>query len=79
MSKYRYSLYYLFDQPSLIEGLARILDLGGTLRYDYRPSRTAYEKDIAATRSDWGAIGQDIGEAIGAYSDRDTTECLTHE
>ncbi len=79
MSKYRYTLYHSLEKPSLLGGLARILDLGGTLRCDYRPSSTLYEKDIAAMRSDWTTVGQDIGEAIGAYSTHGTIDSLTHD
>lgn len=79
LSKYRYHLYCSFDKPPLVEGPARILDLGGTLRCNYWLSRNPYEKDIAATRNDWRTIGQDIDEAIGAYPNHGTTERLTHE
>ena len=71
IEKYRYSLYYSYARPSFIEGLARIFDLGGTLRNDYKPCRTVYEQDIAAMRNDWIVIGQDIGDAICAYADRE--------
>ena len=67
IEKYRYSLYYSYARPSFIEGLARIFDLGGTLRNDYKPSRTVYEQDIAAMRSDWIVIGQDMRDVINTY------------
>ncbi len=79
MSKYRYTLYHSLEKPSFFGGLARILDLGGTLRCDYRPPSTLYEKDIAAMRSDWITVGQDIGEAIGAYSTHGTIDSLTQD
>ena len=74
MDKYRRFLYYSYNRPSFLEGLARIFDLGGTLRNDYKPTRTVYEIDVAAMRSDWIEIGRDIYEAIGAYADGGTSE-----
>ena len=74
IEKYRKYLYYSYTRPSFLEGLARILDLGGTLRNDYKPTLTVYETDIAAMRSDWIEIGQDIDDAIGAYADGGTSE-----
>ena len=79
MDKYRNSLYYSYTKPSFLGGLARILDLGGTLRNDYKPTRTVYEIDVAAMRSDWIEIGRDIDGAIGAYADGGTSERLTYE
>lgn len=79
MDKYRNSLYYSYTKPSFLGGLARILDLGGTLRNNNSPSGSVYEMDIMAMRSDWIAIGQDIGDAIGAYPDHETSDRLTHE
>ena len=79
MEKYRCFLYYSYTRPSFLEGLARIFDLGGTLRNDYKPTRTVYEIDVAAMRSDWIEIGRDIDGAIGAYADGGTSERLTYE
>jgi hypothetical protein len=79
MNRYRNSLYYSYTKPSFLGGLARILDLGGTLRNNNSPSGSVYEMDIMAMRSDWIAIGQDIGDAIGAYPDHETSDRLTHE
>jgi|SwirhisoilCB1_FD_contig_21_24546325_length_437_multi_4_in_0_out_0_1 hypothetical protein len=49
----------LFAHPSILEGLARILDLGGTLN-EYNQSATPEEADLVALRSDWEAIGSDF-------------------
>ena len=74
MEKYRNYLYYSYTRPSFLGGLARILDLGGTLRNNYSPSGSVYEMDIMAMRSDWIEIGRDIDDAIGAYADGGTSE-----
>ena len=79
MDRYRDYLYYSYAKPTFLGGLARILDLGGTLRNTYSPSGPVYEMDIVAMRSDWIAIGQDLGDAIGSYPEHETSERLTHE
>lgn len=56
----------LFARPSAIEGAARLLDLGGTLQ-GYNNSQSDMEADSRALSSDWYAIGQDLGDAVGAY------------
>ncbi len=49
----------LCARPSFLEGLARILDLGGTLN-EYNQSETPDDADLVALRSDWEAIGEDF-------------------
>ena len=78
MNKNRFS-FYAFEIPSFIEGLARIFDLGDTLQDDYDFPQTGFEDDIAAMRSDWIVIGQDIRDAIIAFPDHEEAEYLTHE
>ena len=71
--------YYAFNLPSFFDGVARILDLGGTLE-DYDPVfDRGHEEDLAALRSDWIVIGQDFRDAIAAYADSEIAERLTHE
>lgn len=71
--------YYVFDLPSILSGVSRIFDLGGTLE-DYDPTfRNGPEEDLAALRSDWIVIGQDFRDAITTYADREISERLTHE
>ena len=79
IDRYRECLYHSYEKPTFLGGLARILDLGGTLRNTYSHSDAVYEMDIMAMRSDWIAIGQDLGDAIGSYPDHETSERLTHE
>ena len=78
MKKNRLNLYVL-HAPTFFEGIAAIFDLGGTLLDDYDPDRLSFEGDIAAMRSDWIVIGQDMFDAINAYPDPETSKYLTHE
>ena len=71
--------YYVFDLPSILSGVSRIFDLGGTLE-DYDPAfDSGHEEDLAALRSDWIVIGQDFRAAIAANADSEIAERLTHE
>ena len=71
--------YYAFNLPSFLDGLARIFDIGGTLEEYYPISDRGYEEDLAALRSDWIVIGQDMRYVMGEYADREISERLTHE
>ncbi len=51
--------YYLFDDPSFLEGCSRALDLGGTFD-SYNVSTTPEEADNIALASDWKAVGNDL-------------------
>lgn len=57
---------YLFARPSFLEGVARVVDLGGTLQ-NYNVSKTEDEADLKALRKDWEAVGGDIKSAINKY------------
>jgi len=54
---------FLFAQPSYLSGMARAIDLWGTLD-DYNISETTLEADEKAIAADWLLIGQDIADAI---------------
>ena len=71
-----------YARPSFIEGMARVLDIGGTLnQYDaddmmeiYREMRarrltrpTGPEAQAEAIRQVWLAVGQHIRDAMGQY------------
>jgi hypothetical protein len=58
--------FYLFARPSFCEGVARVLDLGGTLQI-YNESKTEEEADLKAIENDWLAVGLDMKEAINKY------------
>jgi len=54
--------YFLFAQPSFLEGAARILDFGDTLT-EYNVSVTPQQADYYALLSDWRAVGDAITSA----------------
>jgi len=56
--------FRLYAQPSFWEGVARIIDLGGTLN-EYNYSDHPREADLRATWSDWEEVGADFIAAIG--------------
>lgn len=60
---------FLFAEPSFREGMARVLDLGGTLN-EYNYSRSGRLADYFALRSDWLAVGHDIWQAIGTVQEK---------
>lgn len=66
-----YYTYRLYARPSFLEGVARVLDLGGTLN-EYDTGRTGTEADALAIWSDWAAIGQDIRCAMGVFKEEHT-------
>ena len=61
---------FLFANPSFIEGIARIIDLGSTLS-EYNSVMTPEQADFIAIRNDWEIIGEDIAVQIEA-EDRKT-------
>ncbi len=63
MGKYDEDSGFLFAPPGFIQGLASVLDLGGTL-VEYNISRTPQEADMKAIASDWAITGKDIQIAI---------------
>ena len=63
------SKYFLFATPTLWAGMARVLDLGGTLS-EYNYSSTPDEADFYATFSDWKVVGSDISKAMAMYEDQ---------
>ena len=50
---------FLFAMPSFIRGVARTLDIGGTLNV-YNRSVDGDEADRRALQADWNTIGQDM-------------------
>jgi hypothetical protein len=56
---------FLFARPSFLEGVARTLDLGGTLS-EYNRSLTPAQADYIAIWSDWRVVGNDIRAAVAA-------------
>lgn len=57
---------FLFARPSLVGGISRILDFGGTLKtYNYSASEEM--ADLLATSQDWKAVGIDLRDALEKY------------
>jgi hypothetical protein len=54
---------FLFARPSFVEGVGRILDLGGSLNA-YNRSNTEAEADARAVLGDWSAVGHDVHVAL---------------
>lgn len=59
---------FLFARPSFIEGVARTLDIGGTLQ-SYNISDTGDLADAIALYLDGAAIGDDLRAAIEAIAE----------
>jgi hypothetical protein len=59
---------FLFAQPSLASGAARVLDLWGQFD-DYNQSETTLEADARAIATDWLIVGQDLSDAIEYHED----------
>ena len=54
---------FLYAQPSFLEGVGRILDLGNNLQM-YNYSESGQEADARALRADWRAVGDDLRRAV---------------
>lgn len=61
--------FYLFTEPSFVEGFARIIDIGDTLSV-YNYSNTEEESDSLAIKNDWLQVGQDLSKAITIYESK---------
>ena len=56
----------LFARPSVLGGIASILDFGDTLT-EYNTANSPEQADVLALWSDWLAVGDDMWWAIRAY------------
>jgi len=65
MSKHDYT-GLLYAEPSLVEGFARVLDVGGVFD-DFNYSPTPEEADRLGLTSDWYAVGADLQRVISRY------------
>lgn len=61
---------FLFAQPSLLTGIARLFDLCGLLD-DYNHSRTEQEADARGLYSDWRITGEDLLGAVQTAKQQD--------
>ncbi len=60
---------YNFIRPSFFEGMARVLDLGGTIHL-YKPSVNEPEANAKAMASDWEMLGEDLRTVMGEYGSK---------
>ncbi|HEX8907353.1 MAG TPA: hypothetical protein VF771_21050 [Longimicrobiaceae bacterium] len=56
---------------SFLRGLARALDLRGSIVPTYAPRRRARRSDQAAIEADWSAVWNDLGIAFTRVKQRD--------
>lgn len=61
---------FLFAQPSLLIGVARLLDIWG-LMDDYNHSQTEQEADARGLYSDWRITGEDLLRALQTAEEED--------
>jgi len=54
---------FLYARPTLLEGIARILDFGNTIQ-EYNVSQSGFEADFKALDGDWITIGRDLKDAV---------------
>lgn len=54
---------FLFSRPSFLEGIARLMDFGGTLTV-FNTSTTPEHADARAAYEDWRAVGDDLRQAL---------------
>jgi hypothetical protein len=54
---------YFYARPSFFEGVARLIDFGGTLN-EYNCSATSSQADTRAIAADWKVVGNDLRSAI---------------
>lgn len=59
----RSSSYYFFAKPSFLEGMIRVLDIGGTFQAELLIT-SPIQADIEAISHDWKTVGKDIENSI---------------
>ncbi len=60
---------FLFARPSFVEGIARLIDVGGSLNV-YNTSPDGVTADTRALDADWRAVGDCVKESILRYARR---------
>jgi hypothetical protein len=63
---------FLFGSFNFWEGMARVLDVGGTMVV-YNESPTIEEADRRVLSSDWQAVGDDLRNTMTIYAEEQTT------
>jgi hypothetical protein len=64
--------FHFVTKPSLVEGMARVLDLGSTLQA-YKEHKNSAEANFEALKKDWKRVGEDIKISIGNYEQKQKT------
>lgn len=59
---------FLYARPSMVEGLAHLVDFGDTLQI-YNSALTPEQADYLALSSDWYVVDDDLRAAIASYKD----------
>ncbi len=59
---------YLFARPSFMEGMARLVDFGGSLN-EYNVSLTGEEADLVALSADFAAVTDELRLAVAQLVD----------
>lgn len=67
--KNNYVFGKLFAEPSFVEGMSRVLDVGCTIQ-EYNTSETENKADIEALKNDWRAVGEDLAFSIKSYEQK---------
>ena len=57
---------FLYARPSFLEGMARVMDIGGALN-EYNTLLSGEDADFVALWMDWSAVGQDMHDAMSMY------------
>ncbi len=60
---------FCYARPSLLEGMARVLDMGGTLNVYHMPvvKPVTPQDTMMALRRNWVAVGQYMRNAMGEF------------
>ncbi|MEH1777066.1 hypothetical protein [Nostoc sp.] len=62
---------YLYARPSLIEGVARMVDFGNRLQV-YNTSLSSEQADYLALLSDWVVVGNDLKKAMAEFKEAES-------
>jgi hypothetical protein len=71
----RYGATFLFADPSLLYGVARMFDFEGTFT-NYNYSRNRPEADARALYYDWHTVGQTLDEAMSRFTETQGEQAL---
>lgn len=57
----------LYSSPSFFRGVARSIDLFGTIN-QYNESKSESEADYVAIKRDWNVVGQMLSQVLFSYA-----------